>query len=131
MKTIAPLIALALTFGAAGRAVAAPPTSGIPALSCTIGPASKVFGGRTWLVYGCNDGRSVVVVSGPGNPAMPFYFIFTYGPKGMELHGEGTGNKQATDAAFKELKALSQADVAALFQQAEVHAASRSVIRRR
>lgn len=55
---------------------------------------------------------------------MPFYFIFAYGPKGMQLHGEGTGNKQATDAAFKELKALSQADVGALFQQAKARAVS-------
>ena len=124
MKIIAPLIALALAYWPAAGAVAAAPPSSSPTLSCTLGPVSKVFGGSTWLVYGCNDGRSVIVVSGPSNPAMPFYFIFAYGPKGMELYGEGSGNKQATGAAFKELKALSQADVGALFQQAKAHGAS-------
>ena len=40
----------------------------------------------------------------------------------MELHGEGPGKKAATDAAFKQLKALSQTDVATLFQEARAHA---------
>jgi len=121
MKTISLLIAFILALcGAPCIGAAAPASSG--ALSCTIGPVSKTFGGSTWLVYGCNDGQSVVAVAGPGNPATPFYFIFAHGPKGIELHGEGTGNKQATDAAFKELQALSQADIAALFQEAKAHA---------
>ena len=51
-------------------------------------------------------------------------FSFIYTSKTMTLHGEGTGDKQATDAAFREIKALSQADVAILFQQAKAHAAA-------
>ena len=88
-------------------------------LSCTIGPLQKTFGKTQWLVYGCNDGRSVVVITAPGNPAMPFYFFFVHGSAGMELHGEGTGNKDLTDAAFSELRLLNEADVAVLFQQAK------------
>jgi hypothetical protein len=50
------------------------------------------------------------------------FFSFLYTSKSMTLYGEGTGNKKATDAAFKELKPLSQAEVADLFQQAKAHA---------
>jgi hypothetical protein len=78
----------------------------------------KTYGGSQWNVYGCNDGRSVAVISAPGSAAMPFYFFFAWGSDGMELHGEGTGNTQATDAAFKDLKPLTETGVAALFQEA-------------
>ena len=118
MKSAFLLITLALAGIPCGGALASP-NSG--ALSCTLGPATKTFGGSNWLVYGCNDGHSVVIVTAPGNPASPFVFIFTSGSKGMELHGEGTGNKKLTDAAFKQLKALTPADVATLFQQARAH----------
>lgn len=114
MKQAVLLIAFALASIPCTSALA----STASGLSCTLGPTTKTFGGSNWLVYGCNDGHSVVVVTAPGNPGAPFVFIFTRGSRGMELHGEGTGNKAATDAAFKQLKALSQADVASLYEQA-------------
>jgi hypothetical protein len=122
MKIIPLLIALSVVFGAAPRSVAA----AVPdePLSCNIGPVTKSYGGGQWLVYGCSDGKSVVLVTAQGNPGFPFVFSFLYTSKSMTLHGEGTGNKQATDAAFKELQPLGQADVAALFQQAKAHAAA-------
>jgi hypothetical protein len=123
MKSIVLLVAFLFGAGAAALAYSAPPASS-GKLSCTLGPVSKTFGGSSWLMYGCSDGQSVVVVTAPGNPAAPFYFIFTPGAKGMELHGEGTGNKQASAGAFKQLKALNQAGVAALFQQAKAHASA-------
>jgi hypothetical protein len=89
-------------------------------LSCRIGPLTKAYGGTQWLVYGCDDGRSIVVITAPGNPAMPFYFFFLRGTKGMELHGEGTGDKKVTDAAFADLRKLTDADVADLFRQARL-----------
>ncbi len=81
------------------------------ALKCEIGPAAKNFGNVPWLVYGCDDGRSVVVVSAPGNPAMPFYFMFYPEKEGYRLVGEGSGRKEASSAAFAELSRLSAADV--------------------
>src|ERR1700722_9045111 len=47
-----------------------------PTLNCKIGPIENIYGGTKWLVYGCDDKASVVVVTAPGNPAMPFYFFF-------------------------------------------------------
>lgn len=120
MKIIPLLIALSLAFGAASCAIAA--TAPASPLSCNIGPVTKSYGGGQWLVYGCSDGKSVVLVTPQGNPGFPFVFSFLYTSKSMTLHGEGTGNKQVTDAAFKELQALSEADIGALFQQAKAHA---------
>ena len=121
MKSIALPFFLALAIGSTVCIAGSPPAQSAASssgLSCTIGPANKIFGKSHWLVYGCDDGHSVVVISAPGSPAMPLYFFFVVGSKGMQLNGEGTGNKQATDAAYAELKLLSEADVAALFEQA-------------
>ena len=123
MKITSLLIALFLAFGGALCAVAVAAAPGTT-LSCTIGPVTKSYGGGQWLVYGCSDGKSVILVTPQGSLGFPFVFSFIYTGTSMTLHGEGTGNKQATDAAFKELKALSQADVAALFQQAKAHASA-------
>jgi len=87
--------------------------------SCTAGPSHWEFGGTPWLVYACDDGRSVVAVSAPGSAASPFYFVISWGPLGLELRGEGTGPKAATDPAYEELKHLRRADVAALYEGAQ------------
>jgi hypothetical protein len=50
-------------------------------------PAEKTVGKTPWLVYGCGDGRSVVVVAAPGSAAMPFYFIRIV-PRNLVLQGE-------------------------------------------
>src|SRR5688500_6296740 len=79
-----------------------------PDLNCEIGPLHNTYGQTAWLVYACNDSRSIVIVSDKGNPALPFYFILYVKPDGdMQLHGEGTGKKSATQAAFDEIKKLS------------------------
>jgi hypothetical protein len=88
-------------------------------LQCDIGPITKTFGSVPWLVDGCHDGGSVVLVSAPGSPAAPFYFIFSYESGGYNLRGEGTGAKSATDAALKELQALAPGQIRALRREVE------------
>jgi hypothetical protein len=83
-------------------------------VSCKIGPVTKTYGGTKWLVYACDDKKSLVVVTAPGNPAMPFYFFFYPDSGGYHLHGEGTGDKKLTDAAYKDLAALADSDIVAL-----------------
>ncbi len=90
-------------------------------LTCDTGPVDKTYGKTRWLVYSCDDDRTVVIVSAPGNPATPFYFMFSPHENGYRLSGEGTGRKDATDAAFDELKALSARDIAALIEQTKMH----------
>jgi hypothetical protein len=90
-------------------------------LNCDIGPVTKVYGKTPWLVYSCDDGRTVVILAAPGNPAMPFYFMFSPQESGYRLTGEGTGRKDATNAAFDELRALSEREILALIEQTKTH----------
>jgi hypothetical protein len=84
-------------------------------LKCVVGPVKKTFGNTPWLVYSCDDGQSIVIVTAPGSSAAPFYFIFN----GGHLRGEGTGNKEATDAAYNDLKRLTDVDIQGLIAQAK------------
>jgi hypothetical protein len=61
----------ALILGIPGFAAARQPTD----LSCRIGPIEKTYGGTKWNVYGCDDKKSLLVVTAADNPAMPFYFL--------------------------------------------------------
>ena len=98
----------------AGHACAQGPASQPQELRCDIGPVTRIYGQGQWLVYGCSDDRSVILVSAPGNPASPFVFSLIFQRDAYQLHGEGAGNKAATAAAFDELKKLSRQDIASL-----------------
>jgi hypothetical protein len=91
----------------------APTTS----LKCEVGPVAKSYGGTNWLLYACDDGHSIVIVSGQGNPATPFYFMFSWKDGAYRLHGEGTGDKKATQAAFDDLSKLDKSGIERLAQE--------------
>lgn len=91
-----------------------------PELQCNTGPATKQFGSTSWLVYACDDDRSVVVVAAPPSPASPFVFVVTpNGTGGIELHGEGTGERSATQQAYDSLSSMSSTELSVLWQQAK------------
>jgi len=98
-------------------ALVAPALVGAAPLQCNIGPITKECGSVPWLLYSCDDGKSLVVVSAPGSPAAPFYFFFSPEGRGYHLRGEGTGLKSLTDAALKDLQVLSNAEIASLVGQ--------------
>ena len=58
-----------------------------------------------------------MIVSAPGNPATPFYFTLLPTDAGHRLFGEGTGKKEATAAAFEQLKSLSEDDIANVIKE--------------
>ncbi len=107
----------AVMLAAAGSAISATSNSDSKALKCEAGPINEVFGKGQWLVYGCADGRSMVVVSAPGSPAFPFYFMVFEGANGYEVVGEGTGRREATAEAYSDLKALSAEKIKALIAE--------------
>jgi hypothetical protein len=78
-----------------------------PSLKCEQGPVKRVFGDTNWLVYGCDDVSTMVVVSDAGNPASPFYFIVFKEGDGYRIRGEGNGDKAASRAAVNELSQMS------------------------
>lgn len=73
-------------------------------MECKIGPLNMDFGGNKWLVYACSDGKSIVAVSAPGNPAMPFFFSVSPKNGSYTVSGEGNGDKAASKAAYALLK---------------------------
>ena len=92
---------------------------------CNVGPLNKTYGNTPWLVYSCTTDKNIVLVSAPGSPAMPFVFVFYIKDGNYHLSGEGTGNKEATAAAFKELQQLAESDIKNLImqtKQAHAHA---------
>jgi hypothetical protein len=90
-------------------------------LACNTGPVNKTYGGTKWQVYSCDDGQSLVVTAAPGSPAAPFYFLFAHDSTGYDLRGEGTGNRTATDAAYKDLRALTAPAIRALIAETMKH----------
>jgi len=96
-----------------------------PRITCDRGPfGSRTYGGTAWDIYGCNDNRSVAVVTAPGNPALPFYFLFAERNCQYRLSGEGTGRPEFTRKAYDDLRRLTQQDIQALVKETQ-KAASR------
>ncbi len=87
---------------------------------CDHGPfATRTYGGTAWDIYGCNDNRSVAVVTARGNPGLPFYFLFAERDGQYTLSGEGTGRAEFTRKAYDDLRRLSQQDIQALVKEAQ------------
>lgn len=83
-------------------------------LSCQIGPVHRTFGGTPWIVYSCEDGKSLAVITETGSIAAPFFFILAWRDGGYRISGEGNGDKNASNAAGRDLEALAPAEVVAL-----------------
>jgi hypothetical protein len=88
-----------------------------PQRNCSEGPITRTFGGTDWLVYACDDHKSIVLVTAPGSPAAPFVFSFMMSEGRYQLHGEGAGRKELTDAALNDLQKLTAHDIALLIRQ--------------
>lgn len=108
LKVLALLLPIVLT-PALSAAEQGSPQRGEP--RCDVGPLTMNFGNTAWLVYSCSGDRNLVIVSAPGNPAMPFNFVFYPTEDGYRLYGEGMGDRRFTKAAFDDLRTLSEQDV--------------------
>jgi len=87
-------------------------------MDCFAGPLKRTFAAGKWLVYGCNDGRSLVVVTADANqPAGAFYLLISPKGAGYSVRGEGNGDKRASDAAGDQLARLTPAQIRALWAQ--------------
>ncbi len=86
-------------------------------LQCDVGPVTKAYGGSEWLVYSCSDQRSLVFVSAPGSPAMPFYFLSSPTPEGYAVVGEGNGAREATRPAYEALSRITDGEREALLNE--------------
>ncbi len=111
-------IGLALLLAVPGGADAQGPSE--PRITCDRGPfGTRTFGGAAWEIYGCSDNRSVAVVTAPGNPALPFYFLFAESNGWYRLSGEGMGRPEFTRKAYDDLVRLRQEDIQALVKETQ------------
>jgi hypothetical protein len=113
-------LAAALLLGLAGCATTA--VTRTDKVACTAGPLALQIGGQPWLAYACDDGRSVALLSAPGNVAAPFSFVLRPAGHGVRVQGDGGGDRVATAPAFAELMALDDAALAALYSRALLEA---------
>lgn len=94
-------------------------------LECKTGPAQRQYGGSTWLVYACSDGRSVVITTPADHAAHPFHFMLMPGGRRPQLIAEGWDRDAAVSAAWHEIDAaLTHEYAAALHAEATAAAAS-------
>jgi len=89
-----------------------------PKLVCDRGPFStKSFGGTQWQIYGCTDNRSVAIVTAPGSPAIPFYFLLAWIDGVYTVSGEGTGRRDLTAKAYSDIIKLTRPQIDALVNE--------------
>lgn len=117
MRCVTRANTLLLLVAASLLPISAQAASAAPKLKCVTGPVAKQYGKTPWLVYGCDDGKSVLIVSAPANKKVRFHFTFVADEDGYALHGEGQGDKKVTDATYQDLNSLSESDIAALVSE--------------
>jgi len=87
--------------------ISAAGSSGNPdKLACEAGPLTRTYGGVSWLVYGCADKRSILVVSNH-DPRSSEYIMLAPLRNGVQVVSEGWSEEDAGNAAFAELKRMS------------------------
>ena len=82
-----------------------------------IGPIERDFAETPWIVFSCEDGKSVVVVSAANSPAAPFVFIIHPDGEHYRISGEGNGDKAASDRAGDSLRALGDTGIRDLAEE--------------
>ena len=120
------IAALALACALAGCQAAPTRDAGALRVACKAGPIAADFGALPWLAFACDDGRSVALVSAPGNAAAPFTFVVRPSDHGVRVQGDGHGDRAATAAAFAELMALDDDALVRLYQRALLEADPRT-----
>jgi hypothetical protein len=118
-KQMAPAGVLFLALAVAGPAALAQHAL----VDCKQGPLTRNYGKSKWLIYSCADERRLVFVAVKGSPAFPYYFTYFPHNGGYRLEGEGIGPKSHSEAAFKEIGALSLREIASLIEQTRAKAA--------
>ncbi len=104
-------------------ATAAPAAQQAPAkgeaapMNCSTGPLERTYGGASWLVVGCDDGKTLTFVAADGNPSVPFVIKMAPKDDSYSLTGDGTGDAASAKAAFAEIQALSEGEVELLFEE--------------
>ena len=95
-------------------------SSAADSLDCFVGPIEMQVGPGRWQVTSCSDGRSIVFATVAGNPAMPFVFIVMRGGQKSIVNGEGNGSKEASAAAFEQIKSMTETQFDAIVEVTKI-----------
>jgi len=85
---------------------------------CLDGPLGRTFGGSSWQVFACDDGRSLAFVAAPGAPPAPFDFTLSYSNDGTSSAITFGGTRDVASAARDEVAALTEPQRSALYSAA-------------
>jgi hypothetical protein len=124
---------LALSFLAtesnAEEAAGGTPPLSLSQVNCGIGPVAKSYRGTPWLVYGCDDGRSIRMVAASGSLLEGCVITLQYdnGLYHRKLDHAGGSNTHVIAAAlraFSEVAALSASYIETLFAETKLASAA-------
>ena len=117
MDRFVKLLVLILALASLRVEAAEPAESAV--LACEAGPVQREFDASAWDIYGCSDGKSVVVVPLTATNGDFGYFFVT--PEGQEVTvaGEGWGQDSSFQPVFEQLKRVTAPELAAIFQAAQ------------
>ena len=86
---------------------------------CKTGPVVKQLGGTYWIVFSCDDSKSLIFLSDQRNPAFPFMFVAMAKDDRYEVRGQGEGDKDAAAPAFEALMKMPATDLFALVEETQ------------
>lgn len=109
--------AVALTGFAASAAPAL--AADAPKLECKIGPAKRRFGGTLWLVFACNDNRSLAFRPEQNNPNSTAKFVLRWTGAQYELEGDPGDKADVAERAYNEIADLTERQIDALIAAAK------------
>ena len=86
---------------------------------CKTGPVVKQLGGTYWIVFSCDDSKSLIFLSDQRNPAFPFMFLAMAKDDRYEVRGQGEGDKDAAAPAFEALMKMPATELFALVEETQ------------
>ena len=95
----------------------APPSGQIDCISAKI---KKVIAGASWIMRGCNDGRSLLFVLDENKPEKLVYLSLRHGEAGYQLIGGGRVDRPEARAAAAWLGTLKVPEIETLHAETQV-----------
>ena len=85
-------------------------------LTCRAGPIERKIAGQPSSVFGCSDGRSLVIISEKKGNAAHFQITMLARGDGHLVGGYGSGDGTIVAAAFEEARKLTPEEIADLIR---------------
>lgn len=91
------------------------PSPGAPPMKCETGPVERMFGQSMWMVYSCDDDKSLVLLAPEASAAYPFLFLIAPHEGRYRIDSKGQTSPEAR-MALQDLSMLGGDDIKELIQ---------------